>query len=324
MARTYENPVYGAYFADPFVFGHDGTYFAVGTGPGEAGGAASGLVFPLLTSRDLVHWRPLGAALRPPMASYGDTFWAPEIVRREDTWYLYYSVGRGDAAHQIRVATSHAPEGPYDDRAALTHLGDCPFAIDPHVFHDDDGRDYLFFARDFLDTEGGARVGTALSVAELVAMDRLGDVTTVLRAHHDWQRFMANRPMYGAHYDWHTLEGPSVIKHQRLYYCLYSGGSWQNESYGVDYAVAEHVRGPYSDVGAEGGARVLRTVPGRVIGPGHNSVFVAPDGSSLVIAYHAWSPGMDARRFRIDGLRIDAGVVTSDGPTSEPRQVPWR
>ena len=42
---------------------------------------------------------------------------------------------------------------------------ECPFAIDPHPFQDADGRWYLFYATDFLDTEGGARAGTALPFA---------------------------------------------------------------------------------------------------------------------------------------------------------------
>ena len=36
--RTYTNPVYRSYFADPFVWQHKGEYYAVGTGPLEASG----------------------------------------------------------------------------------------------------------------------------------------------------------------------------------------------------------------------------------------------------------------------------------------------
>jgi len=44
--------------------------------------------------------------------------------------------------------------------------------------------------------------------------------------------------MYGRVWDWHTLEGPFVRKHDGRYYCFYSGGRWETESYGVDYGVA--------------------------------------------------------------------------------------
>ena len=35
-AMQYRNPVYPEYFADPFVWKHDGIYYAVGTGVVEA------------------------------------------------------------------------------------------------------------------------------------------------------------------------------------------------------------------------------------------------------------------------------------------------
>ena len=50
---------------------------------------------------------------------------------------------------------------------------------------------------------------------------------TVLRARREWQRFQANRRMYDAIYDWHTLEGPFVRRHNNKYYCFYSGGRWE-------------------------------------------------------------------------------------------------
>jgi hypothetical protein len=136
---------------------------------------------------------------------------------------------------------------------------------------------------------------------------------TVARARWDWQRFAANRAMYGRMFDWHTLEGPFVVPHRGRYYCFYSGGCWQTETYGVDYVVADSILGPYSDAGAEGGPRVLRTVPGEVIGPGHCSI-VSEDARHFV-AYHAWDADMTMRRLCIDPLSFTAEGPRSSGPT---------
>jgi beta-xylosidase len=323
LHHDHRNPVHDGYFADPFVWSAAGEYFAVGTGPGEAAGTApSERVFPLLRSRDLVHWRNAGSALVRPPAELGDTYWAPEVAFADGAYHLYYSVGRADVGHQLRVARSVAPEGPYVDTGApLLDPSKVPFAIDPHAFRDDDGRWYLFYACDFLDHGecppfGAVRAGTALMVAPLDGMTRLaGAGTVVLRARHDWQRFLADRPMYGGRYDWHTLEGPCVVKHAGRYYCFYSGGRWETDTYGVDYGVADHVLGPYSDEGNERGPRVLRTIPGRVIGPGHNSVVVGPDGVTEHIVYHAWDAAMTARRMWIDPL-----AWTADGPRCGRRE----
>jgi len=178
------------------------------------------------------------------------------------------------------------------------------------VTQDDDGRWYLFYARDFLDSSNNVRPGTALMVAPMKSMTELQDEgRTALRARSNWQRFRANRLMYGRNWDWHTLEGPCVCKHDGRYYCFYSGGCWQNDSYGVDYGVADHIMGPYSDAGNESGPRVLKTVPNHVIGPGHNSIIRGPDGETDYIVYHAWDKQMKLRRMFIDELSW-----TSDGP----------
>jgi beta-xylosidase len=296
-------PVYAEYFADPFVWEHGGEYFAIGTGEREAAGHPSEMVFPLLRSKDFVKWQRAGRALLRPDHSLGTNFWAPEVAFHDGKFWLYYSVGFQDKNHQLRVATSETPLGPFHDfDRPLIDPVQCPFAIDAHPFHDDDGHWYLFYARDFLDSSADARPGTALMVARMKSMTELqGEHRVVLRAKHDWQRFEENRAIYGSRYDWHTLEGPFVRKHAGRYYCFYSAGRWENETYGVDYAVADNVLGPYSDDGNENGPRVLHTIADELIGPGHNSVVRGPDDADY-IAYHAWDSAMTARRMFIDRL----------------------
>ena len=72
--------------------------------------------------------------------------------------------------------------------------------------------------------------------------------------------------------------------------------------------MADHVLGPYREA-EPSGPQVLRGVPGHVLGPGHNSVVLGPDGRTQFIVYHAWDPGRTARRMCIDPL-----VWTPDGP----------
>lgn len=300
-------PVYPGYFADPFVWKHEGIYYAVGTGAAEAHGKSGGRVFEMLRSADLHSWTPLPPALVALHPDYGDAYWAPEVAFAEGKFWMYYSIGRGDKAHYIRVAVSDSPEGPYTDAGArVTNPYEIPFAIDASPFRDEDGQWYLFYARDFLDTE---RPGTVVVVDRLLDMKTLaGQPQVVVRARHEWQRFVANRIMYGAVYDWHTIEGPCVRKHGGRYYCFFSAGRWENESYGVDYAFAEEVMGPYKCDSNDDGARVLRTIPGELIGPGHNSVIqvsgetLNPNGTTDYIVYHAWDAQMSARRMFLEPI----------------------
>lgn len=335
VTLTYTNPVYPAYFADPFVWRYKGEYYAVGTGPAEAHGeiedaedASSGMlgrfrIFPLLHSEDLVNWQHTLGALVPPDPELGDTFWAPEVAYNDGTFYLYYSVGNEDKNHQLRVATSNHPLGPYDDAGkTLVNPRVFPFTIDAHPFQDDDGQWYLFYARDFLDFDGETRAGTAVVVDRMTDMTTLeGDPRTVARARNDWQRFMADRTMYGDVWDWHTLEGPSVVKHEGCYYCFYSGGRWDSQNYGVDYCVADHPLGPWEDGSTNSGPRVLKTVPDQVLGPGHNSIVQGPDNKTDYMVYHAWDPLRSTRRMCMDRLVWTPEGPRCDGPTWTPQTL---
>jgi beta-xylosidase len=313
MAKTYTNPVVDRYFADPFVLRTSEGYYAYGTDL-RADGAR---VVPVLHSRDLVTWEDRGSALRRLDLPDARDYWAPEVAEHEGRYFLYYTAGVEDRGHRIRVASSDRPEGPFEDHGRIL-TGEDPFTIDAHPFRDHDGQWYLFYARDFLD---GERAGTALVVDRLVTMDTLaGAPRTVLRASADWQLFQRRRRMYGAVYDWHTLEGPFVVRRGGRYYCLYSGGSWKNETYGVSWAVADAPAGPYHEPPTDA-PRLLRTVPGRVLGPGHCSVATGPDGQDY-IAYHAWGPDARARRMHVDRLEWTDEGPRCVGPTWTPQPAP--
>ena len=308
MSQPYRNPVHPGYLADPFVLQVGQGYLAWGTGQ-----ILGDRVFETLRSPDLVRWESLGGALErlapQQEADLGSDYWAPEVVAAQGRWWMYYSVGRGDVGHSLRVAVADEPAGPYRDLGVDLTPHE-RFAIDPHPFVDVDGTHYLFYARDVLD---GPRVGTMLAVDVLERMDRLaGRPVGVLEPSGDWQIFRRERPMYGGVYDWHTLEGPFVRRHGDRYVVFYSGGNWAEPTYGVGWAEAGTALGPWREPPDR--PPLLRTVPGHVIGPGHNSVVTGPDGGDVMV-YHAWDAGRTARRMFIDPLRWTPDGPVVDGPT---------
>jgi GH43 family beta-xylosidase len=314
--RTYTNPVYDGYLGDPFVLKHNGEYYAYGTVP------RGDVSVPVLHSRDLVDWRHLGTALVLRGDAF-ETLWAPEVVYDNGTFYMYYSAGGEEGeGHQLRVATASSPAGPFEDSGTVLTPDDA-FTIDAHPFRDDDGRWYLYYCRDFLEPDGEGRVGTGIVVDRLVGMTRLaGERRTVVRPHADWQLYERQREWYGRMWDWYTVEGAFVCKHEGRYYCLYSGGAWREPNYGVSYVVADHPKGPFAPEADTEGPSILRTSPGRVIGPGHASVVHAPDNAHEYLVYHAWDAGHTSRQMRIDPLTWEEGAPASPGPTLEPRPAP--
>jgi arabinan endo-1,5-alpha-L-arabinosidase len=310
---TYRNPVYPATFADPFVLRHGEWFYAYGTNER----VESEWAFEVLRSKDLVSWTSLGRCLRARDGSARD-YWAPEVAEHDGRLYMYYSVGVEDRDHHLRVAVADDPSGPFEDLGVDLTPAE-RFAIDAHPFRDEDGTWYLFYAHDVLD---GDRPGTSLAVDRLLDMTRLvGEPVTILRATEDWQRFQAERPMYGSVYDWHTLEGPFVVRRQGRLWCTFSGGAWTSAGYGVSYAVADHPFGPWTQ--PQQGPALLRSLEGWADGPGHNSIIAGPNGEDLLV-YHAWDRDRTARRMCIDRLTWSPEGPRTDGPTVLPQPAPGR
>ncbi|MDQ4077646.1 MAG: glycoside hydrolase family 43 protein, partial [Chloroflexota bacterium] len=310
---TYLNPLYSRNFPDPFVLKHLGEYWAYCTGFWH-----DGRCFGILHSRDLIHWRELAGAMEP-LPGGATCYWAPEVTYDNGRFYLYYSVGNEERM-QIRVGVAEHPAGPFVDSGH--RLTSELFAIDPHVFEDEGGIRYLFYATDFLDRE---RVGTG------TVRDRLLDPFTlegkpqpVTLPCYDWQIYDPHRVEKGG-VCWHTVEGPFVLKHKGLYYQMFSGGNWQNPSYGVSYATTDSITRSEEWVQICDGEHVLpilRTVPGQVIGPGHNSAVRGPDNQQLFCVYHGWAEDGSGRLLAIDRLEWVGERMLVLGPSYTSRPAP--
>lgn len=297
----YTNPLWDGYLADPYAFRVGDTYYAVGTGE-----APDGRQFPILKSENLTDWEFVAGALEKMEGI--EEYWAPEIAEKDGKFYLYWAGNR-----KMRVAVADKPTGPFKDSGKLM-FPDLEFSIDGHAFHDPKSKDWwFFFAKDFFDQ----RPGTALAAVKLAddMMTPEGKQHTVLRAFADWQIYERDRDLYDRKWPaWHTVEGPAVIVRDGTYHMFYSGGNWQTPGYGVGCAVSETITGPYVDKQSKERAAVIHTIPGKLIGPGHNSVVLGPDGETWFNIYHSWNADRSKRQMCMDPL-----VWTEDGPvTHEP------
>ncbi|MCC7308762.1 MAG: glycoside hydrolase family 43 protein [Acidobacteria bacterium] len=295
---VYTNPVYPRSFPVPFVLKYNGEYYAYCTGHWD-----DGRVFGVLHSADLIDWTPIGGAMAEldPREPF---YWAPEVTYWNGTFYLYYSVGNETIMH-LRVATSDRPCGGFTD--AGIRLTKEEFAIDAHVFIDDDGRRYMFYATDFLEH---THIGTGVVVDSMVDWFTLaGEPHPVVRAKYDWQVYDPARKEKGG-VRWHTVEGPFVLKRKGRYFMMYSGGNWQQPTYGVSFAVAGDINSPdewrqFSD--GENVLPILRTDEKHQVGPGHNSVVRGPNNRDLYCVYHYWHDGnrvLALNRMDFTGSRI--------------------
>ncbi len=315
-APTYTNPL-GVDLADPDIIRHDGTYYLYGTS------SRSG--FHAWTSSDLVEWKAHDQLVFSRTArSWGEEkFWAPDILERDGTFYLYYSavgpVGNDRTSHRICVATSASPLGPFKDvKAPLLDIGKA--VIDAHAFIDTDGKAYLYYALDHSENiQRGGRRHSHLYVVRL-GPDLLSIVGKPVLCTKASQRWEGNPAVEDT---WN--EGSLVFKHEKTYIMMYSAQVFSDPRYAVGYATARSPLGPW--IKAKENPILKRTE--FVSGPGHNSVIASPDGEELFIVYHTHKnlEGGHERELNIDRLYIEWGIngkvrLRVDGPTRRPTPMP--
>lgn len=218
-----ENNKETLFLADPTIFLDEGTYYLYGTNSPEG--------FQVYTSEDLIHWTipseaKDGLALRKGDA-YGEKgFWAPQIFRHNGQYYMVYT-----ANENLAVAVSNHPAGPFKQNKQ-TPIKAPTRQIDPYVFFDDDGKIYLYHVR----LTDGNRIFVAEMTDDLKEIKE-ETVTECIVAVNEWEDTQK--------VEWTVAEGPTVLKHNGLYYLFYSANDFRNIDYAVGYAVAESPYGPW-------------------------------------------------------------------------------
>ncbi len=250
------NPVFNA--ADPHIF-RDGYRAYIYPTSG-----ASNLTYAYY-SNDLVSWYRSSSLLNFNNISWipsGKNCWAPCIIKRDNKYYLYYSVGPKPSS--IGVAVSYSPTGPFTDSGAalISDEGASWFeAIDPMVFQDPQSGIYYFYF--------GGSSGARLRVFKLNDdMVTLGDEVPV------------NNPTS-------FTEGVFMHYYKGLYHLTYSRGYWKDSTYSVRYSTSTTPVGPWTYRGT-----ILKSDTW-FKGPGHHSIMHNPLEDQWYICYHRWNEKFD-------------------------------
>jgi beta-xylosidase len=316
----YRNPVFGAAAPDPFVLDDGGAHR-------DFWAFVTGDRFPVLRSRDLVHWAPQGTAFaaRPGwVVPAGDWHpWAPSVSRLDvpcpgaaaGPCYVMYYVGLsgGLGLNCVAVAVAATPGGPYADLGPLAAAaggaepigcGDAAGAgnIDPSPFVDPvTGQAYLYVSTNRRCAAGRCRRRPTLSAIPLTA-DRL---------HAAGPRI----PLLGGG---GVVEGPAVVRHRGTYYLFYSHGRY-TRAYGMAYATAARPTGPFRR------RTTILAQTRRVFSPGGGDVpLTGPHGGTWLV-YHGRRGGYAAvRTLRVDRLswrraRPDVPIIA--GPSDRRLRV---
>jgi len=292
--------------ADPYVLEYEGIYYLYGTG-GRKG-------IMTYTSTDLANWsEPAGVkegfALDSTDVWGNRGFWAPEVYRINNKFYMYFTV-----QERIAVAESDSPLGPFVQYDKKPFHLDIP-EIDTHLFIDDDGTKYLYFVR----FTKGNEIWVAVLNDDLQSIKE-ETLTHCIGTSQPWED-SSREPYPHARVN----EGPFILKHKGLYYLTYSANHTANPDYGVGYATSKHPMGPW--IKYEGNP-ILKGDGHTINGPGHHSFIKSPSGQ-LYMVYHTHfdMTRMGPRKLAIDPCEFVASenggpdVIKVYGPTSEPQTV---
>jgi len=310
--ETFTNPL-DVSLGDPFVLKDGDGYYCYGTS-GMNG-------FRGWRSANLVEWEALGPvfnAQRRGLWAQGD-FWAPEVVKRGDTYFMFYSARWiENKSLRVGVAVSDSPAGPFVEALGRPLFDPGWAVIDADPFIDTDGTPYLYFVRDcsenVVDGVHESHIYGARLADDLLSL--AGEPALLARPEQGWEC-----PAGG----WRWNEGPFMLKHDGRYYLMYSGNFFADRNYSIGYAVGNSPMGPF--VKADNNP-ALFAAPGQsgVSGPGHNSVTVSPDGKELWAAYHVHADplkGGGDRRLALDRIVFDTdGSLSVAGPTMTRQRLP--
>ena len=261
---------------DPAVIEADkGSFYIFATGRG----------LPIYHSTDLVNWERVGSVFETAVPAWSKKavpatrgIWAPDIVKLNDTYFVYYSVSSfGSQRSVIGVAMNTTLDHTSDDYQWVdqglvieSNPGQCDFnAIDPAVFQQDDGRTYMVWGSYW----GGIKV-IELNPETGKPLEAKPEILSV-----------AARPNHPTH----AIEGAYMVRHGDYYYLFVSWDSCcdgAESTYKVIVGRSKTLLGPYVDFTGKamvdgGGTRVLANND-NWRGPGHNSVLTTDEGNWLV------------------------------------------
>lgn len=269
---------------------------------------STGRIVRSLSSPDLVNWTNGPSVFEAPpswttnaVPGYNGHTWAPDVIRVDDRYLLYYSVSTfGKQVSGIGVASSptldwDSPDYKWVDHGPviLSKEGDPYNAIDPALFQDEDGRLWMSFGSFWrglylfeLNPETGKRLDEGVSPTRLA-----------------WAE---------------SIEAPFIMRRGHWYYLFVNHGRCcrgTNSTYEILVGRSRSITGPYLDRDGtdlvEAGGTEFLTTSNRFIGPGHVGVY-EEDGRTW-FSYHYY----DERRRGRSHLALGRIDWTEDGwPTA--------
>lgn len=283
--------------ADPTIFYDNGTYYLYGTTSGET--PLNGEGFLVYTSGDLKNWKGPAGTQNGLVLKKGDAFgtkgfWAPQVFKYNDKFFMIYT-----ADENIAIASSDSPLGPFKNESKAPMFAS-EKQIDPFVFFDQDGKKYLYHVR----LTNGNRIFTAelrddfSGIKEETLKECISGVLP-------WENTQ--------NVSWPVTEGPTVLKHNDLYYMIYSANDFRNPDYAVGYATSKSPFGPWEK---SADSPIISKKNIGINGSGHGDVFYDKNGKmKYVLHTHFSNSGVSPRKAGIIDIDFEGTKIRANDKT---------
>lgn len=144
--------------------------------------------YHVYSTEDMVSWRDEGEIVQASQVPWGRPeggfMWAPDAAYKNGTYYFYFPHPSGTdwgATWKIGVATSSNPASGFTVQSFIPGLEPL---IDPQVFQDDDGQDYLYYGGGGI-AKGGRLGADMMSIngqmQNMVGLDDFHEATWVFK-----------------------------------------------------------------------------------------------------------------------------------------------
>ena len=284
---------------EPFIFVENKKYYLFST-------IRNGSNFNCFVSEDMKYYDLIGGVLDVENSFGKLDFWAPEIIKYNNGYYLFYSARCENNTINISVAKSDKITGPYIDINKEKPLINLNIdTVDAHPFIDNNGKPYLFFVLDCLTNIIDDKHVSQICVVELSEdlSKTKGKIHKLISPTEEWECKTPN--------NYFRVQSPSVMHIDDTYYLTYTANNFRDINYCSCIAKSKSIFGPY--IKRKEGP-ITNRIEGVISAPGNISYFYDLKGN-LKCVYNIFTnikQNTSDRRACISSVYIDNEEIIID------------
>jgi len=290
-AQTFSNPI--SDLADPHITYYNNYYYLTGT-------TGVNITIKKAATLNSLKFAPAVVVFTPPSGGPCCNFWAPELHRIGTMWYVYYTAGTSsDLSSQrtwvIENSSSDPVVGTWIDRGQIYHSTENFWAIDGSVFQLQDKNYFVW-----------SGYSSATNTVQRIYIAKMSNPWTLAGP-----RILLSSPEHNWERNGEINEGPVVMKKNGKVFLVYSASGCWTANYALGMLTMNESDDPLNSSSWTKSTQpvFVTNATAAAFGPGHNGLFLSPDGTEFWNTYHATT--------------IEAGACDFTR-TSRAQRVAWK